>query len=190
MRDYAPIMRGILSAASSALTLEDRPVTRVELTPGNLPAWDDCCAGQLFLRVIEVFPTMGTTPGGGTGVAFPQIDTAQRGAAGGRCAIHMLAVHVAIGVMRCAHTVMDSGIPPTPSEVSEDGELMLADMATLLDVIVCDLDQIRGVHRVKVGKWSPLGVNGGCHGGEWDAYLAVDPCTCKNRPEPEPEPEV
>lgn len=167
--DLKPILHGILSAASSALETAGVPTGRVELTPGTLPAWDDCCAGQLYLRVKEMFPS----------APFPQFDQAQRGAAGALCAINLLDVYVGLGVIRCAHAVDEDGNAPTPTEVSEDGDEMVDDAMLLLNVILCDLKSIRGIQQVKLDRWVPQGVNGGCHGGEWGIHLAVDPCvTC------------
>ena len=55
----------------------------------------------------------------------------------------------------------------------------MEDLDTMLNVIVCKVPEVAGVTRVKVGRWVPQGVQGGCHGGEWTFYAAVDPClTC------------
>lgn len=172
MRDYTPILQSILSAAASALNAEERPTGRVELTPGSLPAWDDCCEGQLYLRVPDVYPTAGKNS------PFPQKDSSQAGV-NLACAVHGLAVHIGLGVLRCAETVDDNGNAPTPAEVTADAEQMLADMATLLDVLVCIAPRLDGILSLKIDQWNPLGVEGGCAGGEWSAYLWVDPCVCK-----------
>jgi len=164
--DLKPILRGVLSAASSALIEAGVPTGRVELTPGNLPAWDDCCEGQLYLRVIEIFPA----------APFPQFDANQRGAAGALCAINMLDVHIGLGVIRCAHKIDDDLKAPTPEEVTGDGEEMVDDAMILLNTILCDLKGIKGIMQMKLDRWAPQGVNGGCHGGEWGIHLAVDPC--------------
>lgn len=170
-RDYSTPLKAILSAAAGALIAEGRPPNRVELTPGNLPAWDDCCEGQLYLRVVEIYPTAGS------GSPFPQIDTQQRGASN-KCALHLVAVHIALGIIRCAHTVDEQGVSPTSAEVTGDADLMLLDMATLLDALICTGQDIPGIMSLKIDKWVPLGVSGGCAGGEWSAYLAMDPCLC------------
>lgn len=173
MRDLTPLLNGVLSAAASALEEQGRPTGRVERTPGLLPAWDDCCAGQLYLRVIEVFPT----------APFPQFDAAQKGAAGSVCAIHMLAVRIGLGIIRCAAVLDDKGRPPTPARVQADADEMMDDMATLLDVLVCTVAKMPGVLAFKMDRWQPQGVDGSCHGGEWGAYLAVDPCLCSELPQ-------
>lgn len=173
-RDYVVVLQGILSAAASVFNQpgQNKP-GRVELTPGLLPAWDDCCGGQLYLRTIEVYPTAGKNS------PFPAIDTQQTGAAGSMCGFHLVAVHIGLGMIRCAATVDDDGNAPTPAAVSENANTMLDDMATLLDVLVCDAPKIPGVLALKVDRWVPQGVQGGCHGGEWGAFLAMDPCLCQ-----------
>jgi hypothetical protein len=179
MRDYTSILQGFLSVANTALTDAGRPPGRAELTPGLRPAWDDCCDGQLYLRVIEVYPTAGQN------APFPQIDASQRGAAGGQCAIHGLAVHIGLGIIRCAATVREDGTAPSPEEVSADARLMLQDMDTLLDVLLCKAPQeefYKGVEGLKMDRWMPQGVEGGCAGGEWGVYLWVDPCVCRPLP--------
>lgn len=171
-RDYSTPLKGILSAAASALNEDPaRKPGRVELTPGILPAWDDCCSGQLYLRVIEIYPTMGK------GAPFPQIDTTQAGASG-RCSLHAVAVHIGLGIIRCAAVLDSQGNAPTVEAVTADGDEMLLDMATLLDVLVCNSQEIAGIMSMKIDKWEPQGVDGGCHGGEWSAYLLMDPCLC------------
>jgi hypothetical protein len=170
--DITPIMTGVLSAAASAFNDCGRTPGRVELTPGNLPAWDDCCEGQLYVRVMELYPT------GGQNSPFPQIDASQRGAASALCKIHMMAVHVGVGILRCAATVDDDGTAPTPARVTNDAVLMYEDSATLLNALVCDVPSVKGILSMKLDRWTPLGVEGGCAGGEWGAYFAVDPCLC------------
>lgn len=172
MDDLTPVMTGILSAAASTLNDENRSPGRVELTPGAVPAWDDCCAGQLYARVIEVFPTAGKES------PFPQIDSRQRGTADAVCKIHAYALHFGLGVLRCAATVNDQGVAPSSAQVTNDAVLMYADSRSLLAVLMCDVASVRGVHQIKLGRWTPLGVEGGCMGGEWDAFVMISACGC------------
>lgn len=174
--NYEVILESILSAAASALNTAGRAPGRVELTPGTLPAWDDCCEGQLYLRTVEIYPTAAG------GAAFPAIDSKQQGV-GSACAVNLLAVRLGLGVIRCAATVDDAGVAPTPAAVSADASLMLSDMDTLLNVLVCTVPGLWGVQRLKIDRWQPQGVQGGCHGGEWGFYIAVDPCLCQSAPE-------
>lgn len=174
MRNYKPTLFGVLDKAKVALA--DNPTGRVELTPGIQPAWDDCCEGQLYLRIIEIFPTMGKES------PFPRIDASQRGAAGSACTIHALAIHLGLGILRCAAVVQKDGAP-TDVQVSADASQMVDDMDTLLDVIICQVPGVTGVMQTKLDRWVPLGPEGGCAGGEWSFYIAVDPCLCTALPE-------
>lgn len=170
--DIDPLMTSILSAVASAFEEDETPPGRVELTPGLLPAWDDCCAGQLYLRVREIFPTAGS------GSPFPQFDAQQKGV-NAACAIHMVSVSFAVGMMRCAAVLDDNGNAPTPEAVSADAREMYHDMNIILQTLVCGLKEIKAIQGLKMDRWIPQGVNGGCHGGEWGAMIAVDPCLCK-----------
>lgn len=190
MFDLAPVLTSILSAASSSLNDAGVPAALVHVAPGQQPAWDNCCegGGQLWLRVVGVYPTSGGR------AAFPAIDTQQQGVGVG-CGVHLLAVHLALGVMRCAHTISDRGVPPTADEMTDDAFATLTDMGLLLDVIGCEVPALPRVQSMKVDRWTPQGVQGGCVGGEWGFFIAVDPCLCKSLPpvyppEPEPEPET
>lgn len=182
MRDIEPLMTGILSAAASSLNAAGVTPGLVHLSPGNLPAYDNCCegGGQLWLRLKETYPSAGI------GAAFPQIDTAQKGAAGGACSVHALALNLGLGVMRCAHTIDSNGVPPTAAEMTGDALATYDDLGLLLDVIVCDVPTLAPAMTVKVDRWTPQGVQGGCVGGEWGFYVGFDPCVCQNRPEATP----
>lgn len=167
-RDLKPILNSILSAAASQLNAAGVPPGRVVLAPGTSPADDDCCDGQLALRVIEMYPT----------ATFPQFDQAQRGADGG--CMHMLDLHLALRVTRCAHTLDSSGVAPTPAQVTEDGNEMADDAMLILEAIVCDIKELPGILGLKLGRWVPSPETGGCHGGEWDFHVAIAPCLCQD----------
>lgn len=159
------ILYDILEQARLGLSDAGAEPGRVVLAPGVQEVWDDCCEGQLYIRVIDVFPT----------ATFPQFDPAQQGA-NLACAIKMLNYHIGLGVVRCAATVNDAGEAPSAAQVSADGSVMVEDLQTLLKVITCKVPLVKGVMKVKVDRWTPKGVQGGCHGGEWGVHLAVDPC--------------
>lgn len=170
-RDYPALLLPIVQTLAGALESGGRPVGLAHLVPGGEPAWDDCCEGQAYLRVIEVYPTAGT---GGTS-PFPARDVTQRGTKIG-CSISLLAFHLGLGVIRCAHSVGSSGEPPSADEMTDDAALALDDMAVMLDLLTCVLPQSRNIQRLSVGAWTPRGVDGGCAGGEWDFFVAIDPC--------------
>ncbi len=157
----------LLLCAETALDDCGRPVDLVTIAPGQSVAWDNCCedGGQLYVRVVEVFPTGGTT------AAFPSIDTQQQ------CGVSMLAAQIAVGVIRCAHTIDDDGNPPSAAEMTADALGTTADMTILLDAIQCCFGPQQ--KHFKVSNWTPQGVRGGCVGGEWNLYVAVGPCACQ-----------
>lgn len=172
MADRTPLMQSILSAAASDLTRENRPAARVELVAGQV-AWDECCDGLLYLRIVSVYPS------GGNSSNFPQMDFTQSGIAA-TCAIHMLAYQMALGVIRCSASVDSQGNAPTPAQVSADGAVQHADLSTLLSTLMCTVPSLQGVQTLKIDRYTPSGPAGGCAGGEWGFYLALDPCvTCE-----------
>ena len=70
----------------------DRPVPdRRFVAPGSEVAWDDCCDGQLWVRILRVFPS----------TSFPSKTTAfdPCGSA--------LAAQIGVGILRC-QTGLDS----------------------------------------------------------------------------------
>lgn len=176
MRDLPGILTPLVETVAKVLEDAGRPVGLAHLVPGVLPAWDNCCegAGQAYLRVIEVYPTAGS---GQPPTPFPQRDTMQRGVgAGGGCSINLLALHLGLGVIRCAHSVDDHGNPPTAAEMTSDAAGMLDDMGLLLEVITQVFTAHKALPKVIVGSWTPRGPEGGCVGGEWTLYAALDPC--------------
>lgn len=161
---FAPPMQAILTCAEEALTADDRPVGLASLTPGGIPAHDNCCngpaGGQLWVRLAGAFPS---------GNPFPQPDTTARCPTG-------LAVQIAVGVIRCVHTISDNMAFPTAEEMTADALGITQDAATILDVLRCCAPDDRWA--IMIGRWNPLGPLGGCAGGEWTATLAVDLCAC------------
>lgn len=156
----------LLACAEVALYECGRAVDLVTLAPGQTVAWDNCCdnGGQLYVRVIEVYPTAGT------GAAFPGVDVQQQ------CGVSLLAAQIAVGVIRCAHTIDDEGNPPTAAEMTSDTLNMTADMSILFDAIKCCFGPSQ--RHFKINNWAPQGVRGGCVGGEWTLYVALSPCRC------------
>lgn len=164
------ILRGamfdLLECADQALTDCDVPAGRVFLAPGTTVPWDDCCenGGQLYVRVVEAYPTAGP------GANFPGIDAQQQ------CGVNLLAAQLAVGVIRCAHTIDDDGNPPSVEEVTVDALKTTLDMSILLNAITCCFGPKR--KHFKVNNWTPQGVQGGCVGGEWTLFVAISPCAC------------
>jgi len=152
-----PLMAAVLAEALAALT---EPVGRVSLYPGADVAWDDCCEGQLWVRVAETTPT-------GSG---PQAGTRQP------CGVHLWQVLLGIGVMRCAAVVKDDGTPPTPAELTADTLAMTQDRADIEEAIKCGVAPL--TEQMHFVRWDPLGPQGGCVGGEWLFFVKMGTCSC------------
>lgn len=146
-----PVAQSYLDDAQRFLT---KRVGRVVMSPGNLPAWDDCCEGQLYVRVVSVAPVV----------------QSPRPAGSVFCGVLAFQVTLALGVIRCAATMNDQGIPPSAVQVSNDGWQMTQDLADLEQAMLCN----DNTHTV-IG-WQPQGVEGGCHGGEWQFNVRVNTC--------------
>lgn len=176
MRDLPALLVPVIESTAQVLADAGRPVGLAHLVPGMETAWDHCCdnSGQAYLRVIEVYPTAGM--GGGSSSPFPQRDSMQRGAAGASCSINLLALHLGLGVIRCAHTVDNHGRPPTGEQMTSDAAGTYDDLGLLLEVITQVIAAHKAFPKVVVGSWTPLGPSGGCVGGEWTLYAALDPC--------------
>lgn len=116
------------------------------VAPGASVAWDDCCDGQLWARVVSISPVFqGTTNGVKCPVAYD--------------------FTLGVGVIRCVSTVNERGKPPSAKQITADGNAGLRDMRELADI----LQSYRPVDALttRLGIWTPLGPDGGCAGGEW-----------------------
>jgi hypothetical protein len=153
--DYlGPILTEYVDQAVAALI--PTPGRIVHVAPGAEVAWDDCCDGQVWSRVIQVLTHT----------------TNSRSAAGPPCGVDYWIATIGLGVIRCAHSLNEDGSAPTALEVEGDGFDMLADMANLQEVVLCN------PNTWNVVQWLPLGPNGGCHGGEWTFTVQVPTCGC------------
>jgi hypothetical protein len=165
------IMVAVLACAEQALTAADRPAGRVLIAPGGPPAWDECCDGFLYVRLVTMFPTAGGAP-------FPQQDTRP-----GNCKPALIASTLALGVLRCASVVSDEGKAPTPEVLTAEALGVTADASILLQAIKCCVaemaqDQDSLVEQSLLGAWSPAGPDGGCVGGEWQLTVGHGTCGC------------
>lgn len=127
--------------------LSTKPKLRM-LTPGLLPAWDDCCSGQLTVRMVNILPTYskGTCPS-------------------------IIRVTFGISLIRCVHTMNDDGSAPLPKYVNSDGEMTMDDAHE----VYCALSAWKpnGVYQWKLLQWTPEGAEGGCAGGEWQVEAVI-----------------
>ena len=153
----------LLSHVLEALDGAGASVCRSFVVPGLSVPWDECCPcsnyreGQAWVRISQVQATD----------AFPG------GAGPHRCAPKQYAVDLAVGVLRCAHTIDDAGNAPSASTITDDAGKVSRDRAILRDAIIGpyfgDLEPGDAVLRT----WSPLGPSGGCVGGEWTLATRV-----------------
>lgn len=165
-----PAMAALLDCANTALNGYDRPVARAFLNPGLDTPWDACadnCDGQLWVRVIERFPS---------GTPFPSRDTSAKS-----CHPLAWATTLAVGVLRCTPTVNDDGSPPAADAMTASALEMTEDAAILEEALRCCFAETAGsqlVARLILGAWVPLGPQGGCVGGEWQLTIASPVCAC------------
>ncbi len=119
------------------------------LNPGLDVAWDVCCGGQLWIRVVRLHPVNPLPT-----KAFPV-----------SACDYPLGTQIAIGVIRCQTGLeaLDQGTFPTESQMTGDADQMLLDMAAIYRVL-CG-------QKIMIDTWTPLGPKGGCYGGEWTAWL-------------------
>lgn len=158
---------GLLTAVVDWLDTIGAPVCRSFVAPGASAPWDTCCEcdvgeGQAWVLASRVFPVD----------PFPNQDVSAQ-----RCKPREYAANVTAGVLRCAHTVDDQGVPPDPEVVTADAVKVGRDRTAVLDAIVC---HVAGDEpgTFQVGDWTPLGPQGGCVGGQWTMTVAVSACRC------------
>lgn len=119
---------------------------RTIVAPGASVAWDDCCAGQLWARVVSVTPVY------------------QGSRSSAACVIaHDLTIGV--GIVRCVAVVDDRGRAPSATQISADGNSGLRDMREIADAL--HGHQPVDALSAQLGVWTPSGPDGGCAGGEW-----------------------
>ena len=155
-----PALSALLSSAYDHLP--HKPA-RTLLAPGGEVAWDDCCEGQLWVRVTSVSQAYITPRGGG--------------AAASQCQPVRWDLSLAVGILRCAAVLDDDGNAPTPRAITADAAEMVEDMGSLADAVICH--DSTDLERVTLGSWTPLGPQGGCHGGEWAVTATVLVCACE-----------
>lgn len=152
-----PLLQAVLAEVQARLT---EPVGRASLTPGAEVAWDDCCRGQLWVRVAETTPS-----GSGTQSGSRQ-----------PCGVHLWQVVLGVGVMRCAHVLDDDGEAPTPAQLTADTVATTRDRADVEEAITCGMASL--AEQVHLVRWDPLGPQGGCVGGEWLFIARIGTCGC------------
>ena len=140
----------------------DPPAARVFLAPGLEVAWDACCDGQLWVRVVGVADGSDRVP------VVPRL------ADGSSCAPPAWVVTLGVGVLRCTPVVDDRGRAPSADALTGSAGQVLEDMAAVAGAVVC----CSGLSGVGGMLWTPLGPEGGCAGGEWTFDVVLRGCGC------------
>ena len=153
----------LLSHVLEALDGAGAGVCRSFVVPGLSVPWDECCPcsnyreGQAWVRIAGV-QASSTFPGG----ADPH-----------RCGPKQYAADLAVGVLRCAHTLDDAGNPPSAATITGDADKVSRDRAILRDAIVGRYFPTLDPGDMVLRSWAPLGPSGGCVGGEWTLAVSV-----------------
>lgn len=157
-----PILQTAVACARDGLS---QPVGRILVAPGAEVAYDDCCAGQLWARLVEVVPAQMSQQ---SGVFNRTVSTP--------CGVLMWQATIGVGVLRCAATVDESLAAPPANVLTLEALQVVQDAADLAEALQCCLAP--QVKKLTMGLWTPLGPGGGCVGGEWSMSVLVDNCDC------------
>ena len=130
------LLKGGAAALSNA-------VSQAYVAPGLEVAWDECCAGHLYVRTVTVSPVFG-----------------QRAADGEACSIRYWAATYALGTLRCVEVVDDRGRGPRPLDLTADAAVLHQDMADLGKFLTSSTN-------ASDMAWAAAGPDGGCVAGEW-----------------------
>lgn len=125
-----------------------RPAVASLVPGGAAVAWDDCCEGKAWVRVVRIFPS----------VRFPeQVQGALN------CHTASLACELEVGVLRCASTVDEQGEPPSAEQLTADAVRTVCDAEAMYQAIIADFSP--GLGALALGQYLPTDVDGGCVGG-------------------------
>jgi hypothetical protein len=154
-----PMLDQLLTCAEAAID----PVGRAFIATGQV-SWDDCCGGQLWVRLVSLeslapnFAKLGATS------LHP-------------CGLEWTAT-VGIGVLRCSSIVNDSGQLAPADTFTAEALQVLADEAAICQAIYCC--EVLPLNRYDITRWDPLGPEGGCVGGEWTMTMQVNNYGCSD----------
>lgn len=124
-------------------SLTDKP-GRSLIAPGVETVWDDCCNGQLSVRLT------------GSQLVYNK----------DRCAVaidHTFEVEI----VRCVATLDDQGQAPEGYEITQDALNILRDMRELGCALSSYEPTDRAVMRFNLNEYIPSNLEGGCGGGKW-----------------------
>lgn len=123
-------------------------------------AWDDCCAGQLWVAVERVYP-MRNFPEQELGVITCGAD---------------YAADFVIGHLLCAPTVKDDGSAPTAPEIATSAAKVYEAAFAILNSLACCLLVAHRHRKFRILEQRFLGPEGGCVGSQTRFTLElIDP---------------
>lgn len=125
-------------------------VSNAYVAPGAEVAWDECCAGHLYVRTVTVAPVFGPAA-----------------ADGNHCSIRYWLATFALGTLRCVEVVDDRGRGPRPYDLTADAAVLHQDMADLGMFLTSQTN-------ASDMEWSAQGPEGGCVSGEWTFAVKVN----------------
>ena len=155
MTTFESTLRQILSVGAARLPVG---VGRSVIAPGSQEAWDDCCDGQIHLKIRSIDPL----PSKGSG-----------------CVATPWRVSAALGVIRCVTALTNEGRAPSSEQVTSDALKIMRDTDALWQSLVQEISRLETIQGLTVDSWLPLGAQGGCAGGEWRfrfLWLGTGPC--------------
>lgn len=143
---------------SGSCALSPAPKRVVSIYPGTSVSWDDCCNGQLSFQVNALTPIWQSA--GRVSIKNP-------------CTISWWEVQIDVKILRCAATVNSAGVPPSPAQISADGNQLLNDMQNILKALEGSPFSVYNLN-----PWVPSGPEGGCVGGSFTFMIRCDPDPC------------
>lgn len=118
------------------------------ISPGSETVWDDCCDGQLSIRLTA----------------------ATLNYARNACPVGMT-VGLEVELVRCVATLEDDGQAPSDRAVTSDALAILQDMRELGCALSSFKPDDPGVSSFRVLEYTPTALEGGCGGGRWSVEL-------------------
>lgn len=152
-----PVLLDLVTCVCNELqTTGAGPTCWCGVYPGTMVSYEFCgecqngACGMGWVRPSGIFPY----------ATFP-VPSLESGC------INPLAWTVEVGAVRCLPTPSDGALP-SPDELLDVTTSQMADAFALYRALRCC-----GIE-VAAQAWTPVGPDGGCVGGQWTAYLALD----------------
>lgn len=152
----------ILDEVVEALDIAGQKVRSQTIEPASPAGLDHCCPntdsdedGHAYIRIVRAHVTS----------PFPQQSLQPT-------VCRDVGVLVEVGVLRCAQTMDATGAPPTPEEITELAQLVVADMSIMYCVLAGHTPDYANFP-LAIDTYTPIEVEGGCAGGVWQFWMDV-----------------